>query len=158
MMWLLQFCIGLLFANAGEWFMHRYILHYLGKHRDSLWAYHLYEHHYVAYQSDMIDKGYQKLPYLWNTQMKEALTLIIILIVHSPFFWLANGFAWGVYFSIFAYYFLHRQAHLRPYWAKKYLPWHYDHHFVNSNANWCVTYPLFDYLLQTRCKRSENHT
>lgn len=89
MIWSLQFCVGLLVANAGEWCMHRYLLHYYGKRAGSFWAYHWEEHHY---------------------------------------------------------------AHLKPYWAKKYLPWHYEHHLFDGNSNWCVTYPLFDYLLSTRRK------
>ena len=49
------------------------------------------------------------------------------------------------------YYYLHRRAHLEPEWAKKKLPWHYDHHMnSNQDANWCVTKPWFDYLLGTR--------
>ena len=154
MIWLVQFVIGLLFANAGEWFMHRYVLHHYGKRIDSVWAYHWFEHHKAARRLDMLDLGYVQWPRNWNTQVKEILTLLAILISHSPFFWWANGFAWAVYSSVFAYYFIHRQAHIKPNWAKKYLPWHYDHHLINSNANWCVSYPLFDYLMKTRQKKS----
>ena len=36
-------------------------------------------------------------------------------------------------------------------WARKHLPWHYDHHMgKNSNKNWAVRLPIFDYLLGTR--------
>lgn len=35
MIWSLQFCVGLLVANAGEWCMHRYLLHYYGKRAGS---------------------------------------------------------------------------------------------------------------------------
>jgi hypothetical protein len=38
-----HFFLGLLYANAGEWFMHKYILHALGKNKDSFWHYHLQE-------------------------------------------------------------------------------------------------------------------
>lgn len=150
--WLLQFCVGLLVANAGEWCMHRYLLHYYGKRAGSFWAYHWEEHHYAARQADMLDLSYKKWPKCWNTQAKEWLTLISILLVHSPFFWLANGYAFAIYLSVIVYYFVHRYAHLKPYWAKKYLPWHYEHHLFDGNSNWCVTYPLFDYLLSTRRK------
>jgi hypothetical protein len=34
--WLLQFCLGLIVANAGEWVMHRYLLHGLGKRPNSI--------------------------------------------------------------------------------------------------------------------------
>ena len=46
-----------------------------------------------------------------------------------------------------------RRAHLDPEWAREHLPWHYDHHMGrDQNANWCVTYPLFDYVMGTRRK------
>jgi hypothetical protein len=152
-MWILQFFLGLLVANAGEWLMHRYLLHYCGKHSDSFWAYHWQEHHYVARQLDMVDPGYNKWPIRWNTQAKECLTLTSILLINLPFFWWMNGYACGLYLSVILYYLLHRQAHLNSRWAKAYLPWHYDHHMYDSNFNWCVTYPFFDYVMKTRRKR-----
>jgi hypothetical protein len=40
---------------------------------------------------------------------------------------------------------------LSPEWAKKRIPWHYDHHMNTiQDANWCVTRPWFDYLMGTR--------
>jgi len=156
MIWALQFFLGLIVANAGEWFMHRYILHHLGKHSESYWAYHWQEHHYVARQLDMLDPGYQKWPRLWNTQAKEWLALFGILFLNAPFFWWANGYACAIYLSIIIYYIVHRQAHLSRRWAKTYLPWHYEHHLFDSNANWCVTFPLFDYLMKTRRKPSQD--
>ena len=50
-----------------------------------------------------------------------------------------------------AYFLIHRKSHLDPSWAKKYAPWHYDHHMgKNQDANWCVTFPLWDHILGTR--------
>ena len=150
LLWGLQFCLGLLVANAGEWFIHRYLLHGLGKHQGSFWAYHIYQHHHIAGQLNMLDPGYQKWPSLWNSQAKELLVLCCIFILNTPFFSLLNGYAWGITISIVSYYFLHRKAHTDINWAKTYLPWHYQHHLVNSDANWCISYPLFDYLMKTQ--------
>jgi len=150
--WTLQFLLGLLVANVGEWVIHRYLLHGLGQNPDSFWAYHLYEHHAVARQFDMLDTGYQKWPESWNSQAKEGLILVGILILNLPFFWWFNGYACAIYFSVFTYYFLHRKAHCQHDWAKDYLPWHYRHHLVNDNENWCITHPLFDYLMKTYSK------
>jgi len=152
LVWLLQFVLALLVANAGEWAMHRYLLHELGKNPKSIWAYHLHEHHLIANQLDMLDPGYQKLPKSLNSQAKEILVLVSILIFNIPFFWVANGYAWGMSIAVLCYYLLHRYAHINIAWAKKYLPWHYQHHVSDSNANWCVSYPLFDYIMQTRKK------
>jgi hypothetical protein len=38
-------------------------------------------------------------------------------------------------------------------WAKRYLPWHYAHHLGNiEDGNWCITWPLFDFLMGTKRK------
>jgi len=150
--WILQFLLGLLVANTGEWFIHRYILHGWGKNPDSFWAYHLYEHHAVARQFNMLDAGYQQWPKSWSSQAKEGLVLVCILTLNLPFFWWATAYACAIYFSIAVYYFLHRRAHCQPEWAKKHLPWHYRHHLVNDNKNWCISHPLFDLIMRTNGK------
>lgn len=147
--WALHFFLGLLVANAGEWVIHRFLLHGLGQKPDSFWSYHLYEHHSIARKSKMLDAGYKKWPMLWNSQCKELLVLVCILLINLPFFWWANGYACAIYFSVFLYYIVHRQAHCHLEWAKAYLPWHYRHHLINDNADWCITHPLFDYLMNT---------
>jgi len=43
-----QFFLGLLYADAGEWLMHKYIPQALGNKPYSFQAYHLYEHHAVC--------------------------------------------------------------------------------------------------------------
>jgi len=147
--WIAQFLLGLILANAGEWAMHRYILHGLGKNPASIWAYHLHEHHLISSQLGMLDPGYQQIPKQWNSQAKELLVLVSILITTLPFFWIANGYAWGMSIAVVSYYCLHRQAHINIVWSKKYLPWHYQHHISQGDFNWCVSYPLFDYLMKT---------
>ena len=37
--------LGLLAANATEWAVHKHVLHGLGRHKSSLWAFHWHEHH-----------------------------------------------------------------------------------------------------------------
>ena len=150
----LQFIAGLLYANAGEWFMHKYILHALGQQPHSFWAYHLQEHHAVCTQNGMIDPGYQSMTLTtWNTQSKELVVLAGIVLLHAPLFMLLPAFTGAVYGSLALYYYKHRKAHLDPEWAKRYLRWHYEHHLgENTCANWCITWPWFDYLMGTRVK------
>ena len=63
------------------------------------------------------------------------------------------AFFLGVLCGGFRYYFVHKKAHLNPEWAKEKLPWHYEHHMgKNQDSNWCVTFPLWDYILGTRQK------
>ena len=149
----LQFLFGQVYANTGEWLMHKYILHGLGKQRASFWSYHYYEHHAQCTRHAMIDTGYQKMSITqWNTQTKEIAVLALIVLLHSPLLWLYPFFVISLYGTLALYYYKHRKAHLDAVWAKQHLPWHYDHHCSNSTANWCVTWPWFDYLMGTRIK------
>jgi sterol desaturase/sphingolipid hydroxylase (fatty acid hydroxylase superfamily) len=60
-------------------------------------------------------------------------------------------FVAAVEYSTLYYYWVHRRAHRDPAWARKHLRWHYDHHMgKNQDANWCVTWPWFDYVMGTR--------
>jgi hypothetical protein len=68
--------------------------------------------------------------------------------VFYPF---SKGMALAAIYSAGNYYYVHRRAHLEPDWAKRTIPWHYDHHMnSNQDANWCVTRPWFDYVMGTR--------
>ena len=42
---MIGFPIGALVANAGEWLIHKYVLHGLGRRKKSMWAFHWHEHH-----------------------------------------------------------------------------------------------------------------
>jgi sterol desaturase/sphingolipid hydroxylase (fatty acid hydroxylase superfamily) len=62
-------------------------------------------------------------------------------------------FTGAILASLMLYYYKHRRAHIDPVWGRKHLRWHYEHHLgENAGANWCVTWPWFDYLLGTRVK------
>ncbi len=147
---LLGFPLGLLAENAGEWLMHRYILHRLGRRPGSLWNYHLNEHHLVCRQNGMIDPGYEKLPLRWNTQGKEAVFLLLVVLFHVPLWRMFPGYVAGMYFALGFYYYKHRKSHLDPAWARSQLGWHYRHHMGdNMEADWCITWNWFDRLMKT---------
>jgi hypothetical protein len=152
----MQFLLGLLYANAGEWLMHKYILHGLGAKPTSFWAYHLHEHHAVCARYAMVDPGYRTIRLsVWNTQTKELAVLLGLVLLHLPLLLLLPAMAWGLYLSLALYYYKHRRGHLDPDWARRHLRWHYDHHLCQQAAcsgNWCVTWPWCDYLLGTRIK------
>lgn len=149
-----QFILGLLYANAGEWIVHRYLLHALGKKPGSFWAYHLQEHHSVCMHNAMLDPGYHKLHFnRLNTQTKELLFLVGTILLHLPILLAFPIFVGAVYLSLALYYYKHSRAHLDTAWAKHHLRWHYEHHLGgNADANWCITWPWFDYLCGTRIK------
>ncbi|WP_228124975.1 sterol desaturase family protein [Candidatus Methylospira mobilis] len=148
---LLGIPLGLLIENAGEWLIHRYVLHGQGKRPDSIWAYHWHEHHRVCQENGMLDHGYQGWPLRWNTQGKEALFLLVVVLGHIPLLMCVPGYVAGMYVGLACYYIRHRKSHLDPDWARRKLPWHYQHHMAqNSEANWCVAWPWFDRVMGSR--------
>lgn len=69
----------------------------------------------------------------------------------APTALISPGFTLGVWTSLINYYYVHKRSHLDPEWGYKYLPWHYDHHMgPDQDKNWCVTFPLWDYVKGTR--------
>ena len=50
--------LGLLYANAGEWLIHKYVLHGLGKKKKSFFSFHWSEHHRACRKHDFFDPDY----------------------------------------------------------------------------------------------------
>jgi sterol desaturase/sphingolipid hydroxylase (fatty acid hydroxylase superfamily) len=143
--------LGLAYANAGEWLIHKHILHGLGKRRGSFWSFHWHEHHRAARKYDHYDPDYRRSLLGWNAQTKEAIGLVGLGLLHLPLFPVAPFFTGTLCYSLVNYYRVHKRAHLDPTWARAKLPWHYDHHMgPDQDANWCVTRPWFDRILGTR--------
>lgn len=151
------FIAGLVVANGFEWVAHKYILH--GTHRagqsryspvprsmQSHWA-----HHREVRKQGFHDEGYVEGISNWRTK-NEIVSLTIVAGVSSLIFYpISKGMVLASLYSAANYYYIHRRAHLESAWAKRKIPWHYDHHMnANQDANWCVTKPWFDYLLGTR--------
>lgn len=143
--------LGLLYANAHEWLIHKHLLHGRGKKKQSFWSFHWHEHHNSSRKSEMVDDAYTKPLGGWNPQTKEALALLAGVAIHAPLLPVAPFFVGTVAWCSWHYYKVHKKAHLDPEWAKANLPWHYDHHMgPNQHANWCVTNPFFDRVMGTR--------
>ncbi len=143
--------LGLLYANAGEWLLHKYVLHGLGKKKGSFWSFHWHEHHRASRRQEMMDEGYHRSLLHWNAQTKEAAALAGLAVLHLPLLPVAPFFTGALLFSIGRYYRVHKRAHVEPQWAREHLPWHYDHHMgPNQDANWCVSHPFFDKVMGTR--------
>ena len=149
--------LGLAASNAGEWFLHKHMLHGLGRSRKSFWAFHWHEHHREAFKNDMIDPQYTRSLFTWSPQGKEALALALGAVAALPLFPVAPIFTGTLWFAMARYYRVHKRSHQDPAWAKENLPWHVDHHLgKDQNANWCVTHPWFDYVMKTRKPYSED--
>jgi len=143
--------LGLLYANAGEWFIHRYVLHGLGKKKTSFWSFHWGEHHRAARKHDFLDPDYERSVFGNHAQGKEALAVVGLMLAHAPLLPVAPLFTATVWYSALNYLYTHKKAHLDPEWAKQHLKHHYDHHMgLDQDKNWCVTHAWFDHLLGTR--------
>jgi len=142
--------LGLAYSNAFEWAFHKYVLHGLGKNKASFWSFHFHDHHRLARKHAMKDPGYAESVFQWNPQGKEAAALAAGAVIMAPFFPVAPFFTGTVWYCLWNYYRVHKQAHLDPEWAKEHLPWHVAHHMGrDQDTNWCVTNPWFDKVMQT---------
>lgn len=151
------FILGLLAENAGEWAIHRFLLHGLGRRRASVWHYHWNRHHRLARSHGMVDPDYRGWPLRWNTHGKEVLLILGAVLAHGPLAGMAPAYVAGVYFALGCYYVRHRKAHLDPAWARRHLPWHWEHHMGGDpEANYCTTWPWFDWVMRTRVRPPES--
>jgi hypothetical protein len=143
--------LGLVYANAGEWVIHRFVLHGLGKKKTSFWSFHWGEHHRASRKHDFFDPDYQRSMFGRHAQGKEVLAVMGLLLAHLPLIKVAPWFTGAVWYSGLNYLYTHRKAHLDPEWAKRHLKHHYDHHMgLDQDKNWCVTRPWTDIVLGTR--------
>jgi sterol desaturase/sphingolipid hydroxylase (fatty acid hydroxylase superfamily) len=148
---MIGFPLGLLYANAAEWVLHKHVLHGRGKDRKSVFSFHFHEHHRAARTNGMVDPDYRRSVLGAHAQGKEAAAVIGLMAIHAPLFPVAPFFTSAIWFSGVMYYRRHKRAHLDPEWGKKHLPWHYDHHMgPDQDMNWCVTWPWFDVVMGTR--------
>ena len=132
--------------------VHKYVLHGLGRKKESFFAFHWHEHHKRARKDAMRDEDYERSPFGQHAQGKEVLMLVASSAAAAVL--VAPRFPWFTATAIYGawnYYRCHKKAHLDPEWARKHVPWHFDHHMgPDQDANWCVTRPWFDYLMGTR--------
>jgi len=147
-MFFVEIFLGVLYANILEWVIHKYVLHGLGKKKGTLLSFHFHEHHKISRKNKGLDLDYMT----WGLT-KESIFLIFLLLVHVPIFFLSPTFFIVLFTYSVLYYCAHRKSHLDTKWARRWLPWHYDHHMgKNQEANWCVLFPLADYIFRSRIK------
>ncbi len=151
---LLGVVAGLAVTNIGEWFIHKYVLHVLGRKKSSFWAFHWHQHHRSVRRMKMVDPLYVMEATGEHTFSREIKSLLAVAVIGGAALLLfVPSFVVTVWYRMYRYYVVHRRSHLDTEWAKTNLPWHYDHHLGKSqNANWCVTHPWFDYVMGTRVK------
>lgn len=148
---MLGFPVGVFVANGLEWYFHKVWLHeFPSQYRNSPLFTHI-AHHKRARLNGFHDEGYAE-SMLKNAEIYNEKTALIGLAGAATIFLpVAPFFTAGLYYGLWNYWRVHAKSHLDPEYAKKRIPWHYDHHMTsNQNANWCVTRPWFDYIMGTR--------
>jgi|10_taG_2_1085330.scaffolds.fasta_scaffold106798_2 sterol desaturase/sphingolipid hydroxylase (fatty acid hydroxylase superfamily) len=142
----LQVFSAIIFANLNEWLIHKFVLHGLGKRKTNFFHFH-WVHHRNCRKASNYDVDYEKLLPL----SREAWSLLLFFISYIPLFWVVPYFAGTLGVHAIVYYFTHRHTHLNVEWGRRWLPWHHDHHMgKDQDLNWCVLFPLWDYVLGTR--------
>ncbi len=115
--------LGLALSNLTEWLAHKYMLHGLGRRRQSFWSFHWHEHHRASRKGGMHDPDYERPPFGWHAQGKEiaalALTVVPALAAARTMPTLSLTMLWCAW----DYYRKHKRAHLDPAWAREHLPW-----------------------------------
>jgi len=143
--------VGIFVANGLEWYFHKVWLHeYPSQYRNSPFFTHI-AHHKRARLNGFQDEGYAESMFKNAEMYNEKTALLGLAGAATIFLPVAPFFTAGLYYGIWNYWRVHSKSHLDPEYAKKRIPWHYDHHMTsNQNANWCVTKPWFDYIMGTR--------
>lgn len=146
--------LGLLYANVVEASFHRYVLHGLGKNPKSFWAFHWNEHHREVRRAAFHDHHYLTRPFFgWHAQTKERLGAVVGLLLHLPLAPVAPFFVGTLAVCSAWFVATHRHAHIDPAWARKHVPWHYDHHMgPDQDCNWGIALDWYDRLAGTRVR------
>ena len=113
--------IGLAYANAAEWLIHKYVLHGAGKKKGNFWSFHFHEHHKASRKNGFIDEVYVD-PGLGGTPKARSSWLSCIDLQHLPLFPVAPFFTTSLVYSAYNYYVTHKRAHLNPEWAAEHFP------------------------------------
>ena len=140
----LLFFVGFIHGSLIEYLVHRYLFHGLGKKKDSIFAYHLRDHHLVSRRNDFIDN---------KLSVHEAIGVVFLVALHVPALFLSLYLFAAIAFYSFLFIALHNTMHKTPGLAKKYFWWHWNHHMKNQNKSWNVVLPIFDLLTGTLQKK-----
>ncbi len=137
---MIGFVLGIVYASFLEWWVHKVLFHQYGKKRDSIFAYHLRDHHKIARRDNYLDK---------KTSLRETLGLLFLTLLHLPICLLSVNFYLATVVYAIAFHILHDYSHTNAEWTIKYMPWHWKHHMENPRKNWNVVLPIADKIMGT---------
>ena len=140
---MLGFFLGLFYASGLEWFIHKHVFHKMGKKKGSIWAYHLKGHHVISKKNNFIDD---------KMSLAETVGMYALIAVHIPILFISPWFFSAILCYAVAFNVMHGYQHRHREFTKKWMPWHWEHHMKDSNKNFGVVAPWFDYIMGTRKK------
>ena len=140
---MIMFLIGFVYACMMEWAVHKFLFHDLGKKKNSIFAFHLRQHHLNCLKNNNLDR---------NFSSREIPGILFLLLAHCPLYFFIPTFFYSLccYGALFV--IIHNLCHINSNFGKKWFPWHWDHHMKHQNHNFNVVLPMADYLLGTRKK------
>ena len=100
---------GYLYATWLEWVLHKYVLHKLGKKKNSWFSFHWSDHHQTCRKNDNKDEAYNK--FLPTVVSREILGLYALLIFHLPLYFVSPWFYYTLIASATRYLYVHQKAH-----------------------------------------------
>lgn len=144
-----EYAAAKIYAPVFEVIAHKYILHGLGKDKDSEWSFHWHGHHKTVRKDGMLDEDYFG-PILANSSaQKEIKALAGVTLLHLLLFPFFPVFAVTTAVHAGKYYYKHYKCHTDVEYAFDHLPHHVKHHLVDQDANWGVTSDLVDRIIGT---------
>ena len=133
-LWILA---GIVYCNALEWLVHKYVLHGFGKKKDSVWRFH-WSHHKSSRQNTFKERRWDDLPLYED---REFWGIVGLLIIHIPTAWISPVFFFTLMWRAFDYYRVNKKVHDKEEWAKKKVQWYWDDDLgpgKGIEGNWCV--------------------
>ena len=79
-----QLILGYLYATWLEWALHKYVLHGLGKNKNSWFSFHWHTHHKACRKNKNFDENYNV--YLSSAVLKEITGLCLLAATHLPLY------------------------------------------------------------------------
>src|SRR3989344_334112 len=124
---LAQFTAGYLYAKVIENLAHKYLLHDLGKKKDSFWSFHFHDHHKAVIKNGLLDPAYLEPWWLNPSRAKEVGSLIGAFGMHLPFAKRYPYFVVGIAVGVLEYYHKHKKSHTEPEWDWEHMQNHVKH-------------------------------
>jgi hypothetical protein len=138
---MVQIFLAWVYGHILEYCLHKHVLH--NKKIKVSFRHHFRNHHKIARKNGFFDDRYEK--FFSKNSFFEVGTLLLLAILHLPLVAFYPAAYFTLLWSVVMYYIFHRKMHLDPGWARKWTPWHFEHHMGKDQHDWWgVRLPIVD--------------